>query len=164
MGNATTFGCNLQLLLGVDVRPYALHVIPVVDDAVFNGIAELEQAAVLLASTSASPFVVAALSNLCPRTNKLVPLQRPSHDAHVLGLANAAATAISASAYRMMRPYKLWKTHLGTRSPANPALMTPDPCGSAFIEATDAILVVTHVVDDDGLVGNHLAKVHCDAA
>ena len=38
----------LQLVLGVDVLPDPFHVVPVVDDAVFHGVADREEAAVLL--------------------------------------------------------------------------------------------------------------------
>ena len=38
----------LQLVFGVDVLPDPFHVVPVVDDAVFHGVADREEATVLL--------------------------------------------------------------------------------------------------------------------
>ena len=57
---------------------------------------------------------------------------------------------------------KLWKTDFGARSPANPALMTPEPCVRIKHELI-CNFMCTHVVNHDGLVGNDLAKIHCGA-
>jgi hypothetical protein len=43
-----TLGLDVQLLLGKEVGPHALHVLPVLHDAVLDGVLDLHQTAVCL--------------------------------------------------------------------------------------------------------------------